>query len=61
MAMTDIEIEKLADAIARRLQVSLNADIQELLEDKIMDILKLCIRLSFKQLSNAIAEVEKDI
>jgi hypothetical protein len=59
--MTDIEIEKLADAIARRLQVALNSDTQELLEKDIMEMLQLCIRLSLKHLSEAIMEVEKDL
>jgi glycerol-3-phosphate dehydrogenase len=60
--MTDTEIEKLADALVRRLNLEFfTSDMQEALEDRIMDILKLCIRVSLRRLSDTIAEVEKDL
>ena len=59
--MTDIEIEKLADALARRLQPVVSTDMESMLEEKLNERLNFVVRRILTRLGEAIDKVAEDI
>jgi hypothetical protein len=59
--MTDIEIEKLAEAIARKLTPIISTDLQDRIEEILAEKLDFVMRRVLTKIGEAFGDVERDM